>query len=340
MDATIDVAGLVRWLSAKAPGNWTILTLTKYAGGQSNPTYRLDTPDGPCVLRRTPFGELLPSAHAIDREYRVISALNALDFPVPRAIALCEDRSVIGAKFYVMEFVAGSIYWNGALPEMSPQQRGNLYRNMIRTLARLHQVDFGKAGLSDFGKPGNYFARQIGRWTKQYRASQTDDLDVIEKLIEWLPRTLPRQTRTSIIHGDYRLDNLVFDTDPGRVLAVIDWELATLGDPLADLSMLLMNWIVPADGGAGLGGIDLSGTGIPTLDEARDIYSEASGRDDIPDLHWYFAYNLFRTCGILQGVKRRMLDGNASSDKAEEAVAKIPLFAKLAWAEAQKLGAT
>lgn len=335
------VEDLNRWLTDHTQSVAPITTVTKFAGGQSNPTYRVDTEGGNAyVLRRKPFGELLPSAHAIEREYRLIHALHPTGFPVPRPIALCEDNKVIGAAFYLMEMVEGRTFWDGTLPEMARSDRRPLYEAMIDALAVLHGTDHVAIGLEDFAPPGNYFARQVGRWTKQYRAAQTDDILEVERLIEWLPRSLPAQSRTSIIHGDYRIDNLIYAFDSPRIAAVLDWELATIGDPLADFAYLAMNWIMPCDGRSGLLGVDCEIAGLPTLDDATARYCAATGRDGVPDLHWYFAYNLFRLVGILQGIKRRMEEGNASSDQAATAVANLVPLAKAAWDEARKAGAT
>jgi aminoglycoside phosphotransferase (APT) family kinase protein len=339
MAAELDTGAVLGWLEANIPGLTGPIAIEKFPGGQSNPTYRITAPSGAYVLRRKPHGALLPSAHAVDREYRLLSALHPVGFPVPRPLALCTDPDVIGSIFYVMELVEGRTFWNGLLPTRTPPERRSLYEAMIATLARLHAVDPAEVGLGDFGRPGNYFARQIDRWTKQYRASQTEDIAAVEKLIEWLPRGVPEQTRTSIIHGDYRIDNLIFAVDRPAVTAVLDWELATIGDPLADFTYFAMNWTTPADGQAGLAGVDLAGTGIPSMDEAVALYCASTGRDDVPDLHWYFAYNLFRLTGIVQGVKKRLQEGNASSTKAEETVARLVPLAEAAWIQARLAGA-
>lgn len=335
----LDEPALAAWLVRAIPGFSGWVGVEKFPGGQSNPTYRLESATGNYVLRRQPFGQLLPSAHAVDREYRLISALYPAGFPVPQPLALCEDRNVIGSKFYVMEMVAGRSFWDGALPDIAKADRRAVYEAMIDTLAHLHTLDHEVLGLQDFGRSGNYFERQLGRWTKQYRASQTDDISEMERLIEWLPRTAPVQSRTSIIHGDYRIDNLIFAPERPDVLAVIDWELATLGDPLADFAYLAMNWVMPADGRSWLGGVDLEAEGLMTLDQAIDRYCLAVGCAPLPDLSWYFAYNLFRMVGILQGVKKRVTDGNASSSEAEIMVAKIGPLAREAWKRARMAGA-
>jgi len=335
----IDLARLEGWLAASVDGFSGPASLTKFPGGQSNPTYRVDAGGRSYVLRRKPFGPTLPSAHAVDREYRLISALHPTGFPVARPYALCEDESVIGSIFYVMERVDGRTLANGSLPDQTPQERGAMYRNLVETLAQLHSIDPAAVGLGDYGKPGNYFVRQVGRWTKQYRASQTDTVPEVEKLIEYLPETVPEQTRTSIIHGDYRIDNAMFAREGTDILAVLDWELSTLGDPLADFTYLAMQWELPAGAGAGLKGIDFDASGIPSLEETVGLYCELTGRDGLPGLDWYFAYNLFRLVGIVQGIKKRIIDGNASSDQAEAAAARLVPLAEAAWEFARKAGA-
>jgi len=337
-DPVIDEAALGRWLEANVQGFIGPFQLTKFPSGQSNPTYKISAGSGEYVMRRKPFGQLLPSAHAVDREYRLLSALHPLDFPVPRPLALCDDPGVIGAIFYIMELARGRPYANGALPEFDPPTRQRIYGQLIDTLADLHSIDPEAAELGDFGKPGNYFERQVMRWTRQYRDSQTDYIPEVERLIAFLPETLPEQSRTSIVHGDYRIDNVVFDGD-GTLTAVLDWELATLGDPLADFSYLAMQWVMPADGGAGLGGLDLAALGIPAIGEIVARYSERSGVAVADKLDWYFAYNLFRLTGIVQGIKKRVIDGTASHAEAAEMAKRVPTLASAAWSFAVKAGA-
>jgi aminoglycoside phosphotransferase (APT) family kinase protein len=339
MSTDLDEIVLLDWLETHVAGFSGPITVEKFAGGQSNPTYRISAASGAYVLRRQPFGALLPSAHAVNREYRLLRALWPTGFPSPRPFALCDDPRVIGSMFYVMELVGGRIFWNGALPDQSVAERRDVYQSMITTLANLHTIDPNAIGLQDFGRPGNFFTRQVERWTKQYRASQTEQIDAMERLISWLPRTAPAQTASSIIHGDYRIDNLIYAPDKPSVVAVIDWELATIGDPLADFAYVAMNWVMPADGRSGLLGTDLDGTGIPSMDDVVALYSQATGRADIPNLHWYFAYNLFRLAGIVQGVKKRMLDGNASSAAAGETAARLIPLAEAAWEQACLAGA-
>ena len=334
-----DEAALERWMAAHVEGYAGPLRVFQFKGGQSNPTYRLETPGRAYVLRRKPFGQLLPSAHAVDREFRLISALNRVNFAVPHAYALCEDASVIGAMFYVMEAVEGSIHWDGTLPGLAPDGRRKVYEAMISTLAELHRVDYAAIGLGDYGRPGNYFARQVERWTKQYRASETDRIEPAEKLMAWLPTTVPEQAGVSIVHGDYRLDNMVIAPQGDRVAAVLDWELSTLGDPLADFSYMLMHWDMPSDGRSGLAGLDLAALGIPSREEAVALYCRLTGRDGVPNLDWYFAYNLFRLVGILQGIAGRVRDGTAASPRAAEMAARTPRLAEAAWGFALRAGA-
>jgi aminoglycoside phosphotransferase (APT) family kinase protein len=334
-----DEARLDEWMRANVEGYRGPLAVSQFKGGQSNPTYRLDTPDRAYVLRRKPFGKLLPSAHAVDREYRVITALHATGFPVARSYGLCTDDSVIGAAFYIMSMVEGRIFWDGTLPGIEPSERRAIYESEIRTLARLHQYDPEKIGLSDYGKSGNYFARQIDRWTKQYRASETQTIEPMNRLIEWLPKTVPMQERVAVVHGDYRIDNMIFDADAPRVAAVLDWELSTIGDPLADFTYVLMNWSMPHEGRSSLGGVDVASLGIPTQEEVVAIYCKETGRAGIPDLDWYFAYNLFRLCGIVQGIAGRVRDGTAASARAMEQASRAVPLAEAAWRHAVRAGA-
>ncbi|WOF42518.1 phosphotransferase family protein [Sphingopyxis indica] len=331
----LDMEGLSRWLRGALPALPPVARLEKFPGGQSNPTYRLDAGDQSLVLRRQPFGQLLPSAHAVDREYRLLEALAPAGFPAPRPVAMCDDADVIGSKFYLMERVEGRTFWDGALPDLAPADRRPLYHALVDTIAALHMIDHEAAGLGDFGAPGNYLERQVHRWTKQYRAAQTDEIPEVEQLIAWLPLTIPAQDRKAIIHGDYRIDNVIVAPDAPRARAVIDWELATIGDPLADFAYFAMAWVMPHEGGSGLGGIDLDAEGIPSLAGIVKHYCERTGRRREPDLHWYFAFNLFRLVGILQGIKRRMLEGNASSATASEKVAQLGTLAQLGWQQAR-----
>ncbi|HAO42502.1 MAG: phosphotransferase family protein [Bradyrhizobiaceae bacterium] len=331
----IDDVRLDAWMRENVEGYQGPLTVLQFKGGQSNPTYRLNTPTKSYVMRRKPFGKLLPSAHAVDREFKVIAALHAQGFPVARAYALCMDDAVIGAAFYIMSMEEGRVFWNPTLPSLEPKERHAVFTSKIETLAKLHSYDPEKIGLGDFGKPGNYFARQVDRWTKQYRASETDLIPEMEKLIEWLPKTVPTQKRVSIVHGDYRIDNMIFHPTQPKVIAVLDWELSTLGDPMADFAYLLMQWVMP-----GLDGADFKALNIPSMEEAEAIYCKAAGVPPIENLNWYFSYNLFRLAGILQGIAKRIQDGTASNAKADASAARRIPLAQASWAYAQKAGAS
>jgi aminoglycoside phosphotransferase (APT) family kinase protein len=336
----IDEAKLETWLKANVEGYAGPLEVRQFKGGQSNPTYQLVTPDRKYVLRRKPPGKLLPSAHAVDREFKVISGLNKVNFPVAKAYALCEDDSVLGTMFYVMDNVEGRILWDLTLPDSQPAERRAIYEAKIATLAQLHNVDYEAIGLGDYGRPGNYFARQIDRWTKQYKASETQSIPSMDRLIEWLPQTTPTDDQTSIVHGDYRLDNMILHPTEPRVVAVLDWELSTLGNPLADFSYLLMHWVMPGGERASLAGIeDFAAWGIPTVEEAVAQYCRLTGRDGLPELNWYFAYNMFRLAGICQGIVGRIRDGTAASAHAQTMEARVPALADAALAFAKKAGA-
>lgn len=330
-----DEAALVKWMTANVEGYEGPLEVRQFKGGQSNPTYQLITPGRKHVLRRKPPGKLLPSAHAVDREFKVISALHPTGFPVARPYGLCTDDGVIGTWFYVMEMVEGRILWDQSLPQYAPAERNAIFKAKIKTLADLHNTDYAAIGLSDYGKPGNYMGRQVDRWAKQYKASETVHIPEIERLIEWLPQSLPEQDRTSIVHGDYRLDNMIFHPTENRVAAVLDWELGTLGDPLADFTYVLMGWVngtistIP----------DLKAHGIPTLEEAVEYYCGLTGRSGISDLNWFFAYNAFKLAGILQGILGRVRDGTANHPDAANMAPRVLGLAQMSWAYAQKAGA-
>jgi aminoglycoside phosphotransferase (APT) family kinase protein len=329
----IDVSRLTGWMAENVEGFQGPLTVLQFKGGQSNPTYRLDTPGRSYVMRRRPFGKLLPSAHAVDREFRVIAALSKQGFPVAKAYALCTDDGVIGSFFYIMSMEEGRVLWDPSLPSQTPGDRRKIFTSKIETLAKLHQFEPEKIGLGDFGKPGNYFARQVDRWTKQYRASETQHIPEFEKLAEWLPKTVPEQKRVSIVHGDYRLDNMIFHMTEPRVQAVLDWELSTLGDPMADFTYLLMQWTMP-----GLANADLKALNIPSMEEAAKIYCDVTGTE-VPDLNWYFSYNLFRLAGITQGIAGRIRDGTAANAKAIESAKRTVPLSQASWEYAQKAGA-
>jgi aminoglycoside phosphotransferase (APT) family kinase protein len=335
----LDEAKLTGWMEANVEGFRGPIALTKFKGGQSNPTYRIESPSGRYVLRRKPFGPILPSAHAVDREYKVQAGLHRTGFPVARQYGLCTDESVVGSWFYIMAMVDGRTIWNGAMPSASPAERRATYEAMVDTLARLHNTPVADAGLEDFGRPGNYFGRQVERWTKQYRLAETEPMAEMERLIVWLPATLPEQTRTSVVHGDYRIDNMIYAHDRAQVLAVLDWELSTLGDPLADFTYLALAWVTDNGGRSGVMDLDRAGLGIPELDEVVTRYCAATGRDGVPDLNWYFAYNFFRLAGIMQGIKKRVIDGTASSAHAKAMSERVNPLAEKAWSFAEKAGA-
>ena len=317
---TLDTDRLQSYLESHLPGFSGTLSAEKFAGGQSNPTFRLSAGGHAYVLRRKPPGDLLASAHAVDREFRVISALGKTDVPVPHTYLLCEDESIIGSMFYIMEYLDGRVFWDPTLPEIDNKaERAAMYDDMNRVLAALHLVDVDAVGLSDFGRPGNYYARQISRWTKQYRASETERSDAMETLIAWLPENMPEEDgAVSLVHGDYRLDNVMFHASEPRIVAVLDWELSTLGHPLADLAYQVMAWQLPGDAGLrGLLGVDRHALGLPKDSEYIDAYCRRTGRDGIDNWNFYLVFCFFRLAAILQGVKKRALMGNASSAEAE-----------------------
>jgi len=330
-----EEARLDAWMKQNVEGYQGPLEVRQFKGGQSNPTYQLITPSKKYVMRRKPPGKLLPSAHAVDREYRVISALYPTGFPAPRTYGLCTDDTVIGTIFYVMDMVEGRILWDQSLPGYEPAERRAIHMASVKTLADLHNTDYKAIGLEDFGRAGNYMARQIDRWTKQYKASETQHLDTIERLIEWLPKTVPEDDQSSIVHADYRLDNMVIHPTEARVVAVLDWELSTIGNPLADFSNLLMQWV----NGAISNIPDYEKTGIPSLEDVVAEYCRLTGRSSLPDLNWYFSYNIFRLAGICQGIVGRARDGTANSPQAAAMEARVPLLGEAAWKFAVKAGA-
>jgi len=334
----LDEGRLAEWMQANVAGFEGPLHLTKFKGGQSNPTYKIEAKSGNYVLRRKPFGPLLPSAHAVDREYKVQNALNKAGFPAARQYGLCTDDCVVGSWFYVMGMVDGRTIWDGSMPSDAPEYRRETYLAMIDTLAALHAVDVEAAGLSDFGKPGNYFGRQVDRWTKQYKLSETELMPDMERLIEWLPATLPEQTHTSVVHGDYRIDNMIWAKDRPEVLAVLDWELSTLGDPLGDFSYVAMAWVTENGGRSGVADLDRKALGIPELEEVVERYCARTGRSSVPDMNWYFAYNFFRLAGIIQGIKKRVLDGTASSAHAKAMSDRVAPLVERAAEFARKAG--
>ena len=332
-----DIGTLEGWMGAHVPGFQGPLAVEQFRGGQSNPTYLLAAPSGRYVLRRKPPGKLLPSAHAVDREYRVITALGAVGFPVPRTYGLCVDEAVVGTAFFVMQYVEGRVFWDPTLPEFGRNERARVYDAMNAVIARLHTIDYAAIGLGDYGKPGNYVARQIDRWTKQYRASETERIEAMDRLIEWLPGNVPLDDATSIVHGDYRLDNMIFHATEPRVLAVLDWELSTLGNPLGDFAYHAMAWRLPPAAFRGLGGADLAALGIPSEDEYRDAYCRRTGRAAIPNWDFYMAYNMFRLAAILQGIMGRVREGTAASLRAREAGERAKVLARLSWEQVEKI---
>ena len=331
-----DISSLEHYLARRIPGLRGPLLVEQFKGGQSNPTYKINNE---YVLRRKPPGKLLPSAHAVDREYRVIAALHATGFPVARPRVLCEDEVVIGTAFYVMDFVAGRVLWDQSLPGMTKAQRAEIWDELNEVIARLHALDYRQIGLEQFGKPGNYIERQIARWTKQYQASETERVEAMNNLIEWLPKNIPPSAATTVVHGDYRLDNVIFHPIEPRILAVLDWELSTLGDPLADFAYHCMSWHIPPGQFRGIAGLDLQGLGIPSESEYVKRYCERTGRAGIDPSHWdfYIAYNLFRIAAILQGILKRVVDGTAASAHARDAGMRAKPMAELGWKQVEKI---
>lgn len=333
-----EVEPLATYLAANLPGFAGPLVVKQFQGGQSNPTYLLTTPAAKYVMRSKPgpVAKLLPSAHAIEREFRVMRALRAQGIPVPQVHVLCEDESVIGRAFFVMEHVDGRIFWEQSLPQSNPAERAAIYDEMNRVIAQLHTVDVERAGLADYGKAGNYFARQIGRWSKQYQASETEQIEPMNRLIEWLPQHIPPGDETAVVHGDYRMDNLIFHPTEPKIIAILDWELSTLGHPLADFSYHCMSWHIPPGAFRGIAGLDHAALGIPSEAEYIRRYCERVGRGPIEHWNFYLAYNLFRIAAILQGVYKRYTEGLASSDNAKQAGANAKALAELGWKYAQQ----
>jgi len=331
---------LEAWLGGHVEGFRGPLAAERFAGGQSNPTYRLAAASGQYVLRRKPPGPLLPSAHAVDREFRVMRALAETAVPVPRVLALCEDDSVIGSAFYIMEFLDGRIFWDQRLAEVVDlAHRTAIFDSMNAVIAALHSVDYQVLGLGDFGRPGNYLGRQIARWSRQYRASETAAIEAMDRLIDWLPAHLPAESAPAIVHGDYRMDNLIFHKTEPRVIGVLDWELSTIGDPLADFAYHAMSWRVTPELFRGLAGIDFAATGIPDEAEYVALYCRRTGREAIPAWEFYMVYSLFRIAAILQGIAKRAIDGTAAgADAAEQGRLARPL-AEQAWDLARALKA-
>ena len=339
----LDAARLEAYLAAQVAGFAGPLTVKQFKGGQSNPTYLLETPGRAYVLRRKPPGKLLPSAHAVDREFRVTRALHAQRFPVAEPLLYCDDDSVAGTAFYLMSFMDGRVFWEPQMPGSNPAERTTVYDAMNQTIARLHSFAPEKIGLGDFGRGENYVMRQVERWSKQYRASETEKIDAMERLIAWLPSHIPPAGPARLVHGDYRIDNLIVARDGPKILAVLDWELSTLGDPLADFSYHLMAWHMPhsesAAGTASLVGHDLGGLGVPSMADYVDAYVARTGLDPRPYLPAYLAYNFFRIAAILQGIIGRVRDGTATSEFAPAKAEMIRPLAEKAWAFAHEAGA-
>jgi aminoglycoside phosphotransferase (APT) family kinase protein len=330
---TVDATKLGEWMRTHIAGFSGPVEVQQFAGGQSNPTYLVESPGRRYVLRRKPPGKLLPSAHAVEREFRVLAALKDSNVPVAPVHALCEDPEVIGSAFYVMDYIEGRIFWDALLPEVAAPDRRAVYNEMIRVQAALHSVDYESVGLADFGKPGNYVERQVARWTQQYRASETEKIDAVEKLIEWLPKHVPAGEQTSIVHGDFRLDNTIFHPTEPRILAVLDWELSTLGHPLVDFAYYCMRYHLSAAEFRGLAGVDVKAFMIPTEAECVAEYCRVRGIAPVPPKDWayYSAFCMFRLAGILQGVLARALQGNASSATALQAGRRARPLAEMGW---------
>jgi aminoglycoside phosphotransferase (APT) family kinase protein len=337
-----DVGRLEQWVRREVPGLAPPFQVEQFSGGQSNPTYRLLGPSGAYVLRRKPPGKLLPGAHAVDREYRVLAALGAQGFPVPRVHALCLDEGVVGTPFYIMDMVEGRIFWDTSFPQVPRDERPRYFDAMNETIARLHSIDPEAAGLGDYGRPGNYFERQIGRWSKQYLGdAEAGRVPAMDRLVEWLPASIPAGAgdESRVIHGDFRCDNMIFHPTEPRVLAVLDWELSTLGHPLADFTYHLMVYRMPAGVSTGLAGRDLAALHIPSEADYVSAYCRRTGRDGIADLDFYMAFNMFRLAAIVHGIKGRLARGTASSAQAGRMAARLEPLAELAWEQAERAAA-
>jgi aminoglycoside phosphotransferase (APT) family kinase protein len=333
-----DEAALERWMSEHVAGFQGPLRVSQFKGGQSNPTYRIDSPSGSYVLRRKPPGKLLPGAHAVDREYRVMAALGQEGFPVPRVHGLCENHSVIGTAFYVMDLVEGRIFWEAEMPGLEPDQRAAYFDSMNATIARLHNFDPKDIGLGDYGRPTGFVERQAVRWSKQYAGDlEAGRIEAMDRLVDWLEKRLPTdRDRASIVHGDFRCDNMIFDSDRPAIRAVLDWELSTLGDPAADFTYHLLMYRMPSDLFAGLAGMDLDALGIPPEEDYVAAYCRRTGRDNLPNKDYLIVFNMFRLAAILHGIRGRIARGTASSAHAVETASKLEPLAELAWTEAQK----
>ncbi|MFA6441700.1 MAG: phosphotransferase [Sterolibacterium sp.] len=334
-----DIERLEAWLAGHVAGFHGPLAVEQFKGGQSNPTFLLKTPGKSYVMRRKPPGVLLPSAHAVDREYQVISALSRTDVPVAKSHALCTDESVLGAMFYIMDYVEGRILWDPSLPGMQPAERGAIFDEMNRVISALHMVDYQTVGLTDYGKPGNYLERQVARWSKQYKASETEKIEAMDNLIAWLPAHIPAGDETRIVHGDFRLDNVIFHPTEPRILAVLDWELSTLGHPLIDFAYHCMTWRLSPGQFRGLVGTDFAALGIPGEADYVAAYCRHTGRGPIAPKEWeyYMAFNMFRLAGIMQGIMARAVQGNASSQEAIETGKRTRPLAEEAWRQVERI---
>jgi aminoglycoside phosphotransferase (APT) family kinase protein len=339
-DHRFDEAVLGRWMTTHVDGFAGPLTVEQFRGGQSNPTYKLTTPQRRYVLRRKPPGVLLKGAHAIDREARVLTGLAGVGFPVPHVHGLCTDETVIGSWFYVMEMIEGRIFWDATIPEVGHTERAALFDAMNATIASLHKIDYRMAGLGDYGRPGNYFERQIARWSVQYLEDVEAGRDpAMDRLVEWLPANIPANEDTSIVHGDFRIDNLIFHPREPRVVAVLDWELSTLGHPGADFAYHAMMYRMPPAIVAGLAGADIAALGIPSEGAYLAAYCHRMGREDMPGYDFYVAFNFFRLAAIFHGIRGRVIRGTASSAQAGERASMFPELAALAWEQACRVGA-
>ncbi len=338
MSDAADLARLQAWLCDHVAGYAGTPVLERFEGGQSNPTFKLTAPSGAYVLRRKPAGALLASAHAVDREFRVLRALDGTAVPVARPYALCEDAAILGSSFYVMDFVPGRVFWEPTLPGLTPDERTAIFAAMGNTIAALHRLDYRAVGLEGFGRPANYLARQIDRWTKQYRASETETLEAMDRLIDWLPRHIPARDAAGIVHGDYRMDNLIFHPSEPRVVAVLDWELSTIGDPMADFACHVMTWRIPAGVFRGLAGVDLAALGIPSEAAYVAAYLDRTGQTSVAEWETYIVFGMFRLAAILQGIRKRALDGTAASNAALDVGARAAPIARQAWDLARDLG--
>src|SRR6202790_3559179 len=333
-----DVARLEAFLASRLPDFKGPLDVCQFKGGQSNPTYLLETPARRYVLRRKPPGKLLPSAHAVDREYRAIAALHAQGFPVAEPVVYCDEDAVVGTAFYVMGYADGRVFWEPHMPQSDPAERASVFDAMNATLARLHTFKPAEIGLGDFGRGENYVARQIDRWSKQYRASETEKIEAMDRLMEWLPKNVPADDETAIVHGDYRLDNMIFHPTEPRVLAVLDWGFSTPGSPLGDFSYHMMTWELGPEAYRGLGGKDLKALGIPSKEDYLAMYCRRTGRSGIPHRDFYMAYNMFRLAAILQGIMGRVVEGTAANLRARESGARARALAEAGWRQVQALG--